>query len=87
VKVIDFGLAKNAGTDTDDAATLTTAGFMGTPHFASPEQLEEGEIDVRSDIYSLGATLWYMLAGKTPFSGSTAQVIFRKKSNREKLWR
>ena len=75
VKVIDFGLAKNAGSDTEDSATLTTGGFLGTPHFASPEQLEEREIDVRSDIYSLGVTLWYMLAGKTPFSGSTAQVM------------
>ena len=75
VKVIDFGLAKNAATDTEESATLTTGGFLGTPHFASPEQLEEREIDVRSDIYSLGVTLWYMLAGKTPFSGSTAQVM------------
>jgi serine/threonine protein kinase len=61
VKVIDFGLA--------------TSGFLGTPHFASPEQLEEREINVRSDVYSLGVTLWYMLAGKTPFNGSTAQVM------------
>jgi serine/threonine protein kinase/TPR repeat protein len=75
VKVIDFGLAKNTSTEGEDSATLTTGGFLGTPHFASPEQLEEREIDVRSDIYSLGVTLWYMLAGKTPFSGSTAQVM------------
>ncbi len=75
VKVIDFGLAKNTSADGEDSATLTTGGFLGTPHFASPEQLEEREIDVRSDIYSLGVTLWYMLAGKTPFSGSTAQVM------------
>ncbi len=75
VKVIDFGLAKNADAEGEDSATLTTGGFLGTPHFASPEQLEEREIDVRSDIYSLGVTLWYMLAGKTPFSGSTAQVM------------
>ena len=75
VKVIDFGLAKNANAEGEDSATLTTGGFLGTPHFASPEQLEEREIDVRSDIYSLGVTLWYMLAGKTPFSGSTAQVM------------
>ena len=50
-------------------------GFVGTPHFASPEQLEEKEIDVRSDIYSLGVTLWYMLAGQAPFAGSMAQVM------------
>ncbi len=76
VKVIDFGLAKNSSKeDGEDAATLTAGGFLGTPHFASPEQLDEREIDVRSDIYSLGVTLWYMLAGKTPFSGSLAQVM------------
>ena len=75
VKVIDFGLAKVAlGGPGEDAAPLTMSGFLGTPHFASPEQLEEREIDVRSDIYSLGVTLWYMLAGQTPFAGSMAQV-------------
>ncbi len=66
VKVIDFGLAKAAEKDSADAVTLTQGGFLGTPHFASPEQLEEGELDSRSDIYSLGVTLYYMLAGRTP---------------------
>lgn len=76
VKVIDFGLAKSiSDADGSDAATLTAGGFLGTPHFASPEQLEERDVDVRSDIYSLGATLWYMLAGRVPFSGSLAQVM------------
>ncbi len=76
-KVIDFGLAKTSLTgDADEAAaTLSMGGFVGTPHFASPEQLEEKEIDVRSDIYSLGVTLWYMLAGQAPFAGSMAQVM------------
>ncbi|MBK1990945.1 protein kinase, partial [Sphaerospermopsis aphanizomenoides BCCUSP55] len=75
VKVIDFGLAKNAGGGGEDTATLTMGGFLGTPHFASPEQLEERDLDVRSDIYSLGVTLYYMLAGRAPFSGSLAQVM------------
>ena len=75
VKVIDFGLAKAAEKDGADTATLTQGGFLGTPHFASPEQLEELELDSRSDIYSLGVTLYYMLAGRTPFSGSLAQVM------------
>ena len=76
VKVIDFGLAKVAlGGAGEDAATLTMSGFLGTPHFASPEQLEEREIDVRSDIYSLGVTLWFALTGRTPFSGSVMQVM------------
>lgn len=76
VKVIDFGLAKATDRDSSiDPATLTTGGFLGTPHFASPEQLDERDLDVRSDIYSLGVTLYYMLAGTTPFSGSLAQVM------------
>ncbi len=76
VKVIDFGLAKSAaGNAGEDTATLTMGGFLGTPHFASPEQLEERDLDVRSDIYSLGVTLYYMLAGRAPFSGSLAQVM------------
>ena len=76
VKVIDFGLAKSsAGGGAEDAATVSMGGFVGTPHFASPEQLEEKDIDVRSDIYSLGVTLWYMLSGQTPFAGSMAQVM------------
>ncbi|MEX1119441.1 MAG: protein kinase [Terrimicrobiaceae bacterium] len=74
VKVIDFGLAKSAD-GTSDATALTLGGFLGTPHFASPEQLEEKPLDIRSDIYSLGVTLWFMLSGKTPFSGSLAQVM------------
>ncbi len=41
-----------------------------TPHFASPEQLEERDIDIRSNIYSLGATLYYLVTGRPPFSGS-----------------
>jgi serine/threonine protein kinase len=76
VKVIDFGLAKSIKhEENEDLATLSMGGFVGTAHFASPEQLEEREIDVRSDIYSLGVTLWYMLVGKAPFGGSLAQVM------------
>ena len=71
-KVIDFGLAKAA------AITLMRPGqgtrsFSGTPDFASPEQLNSDEmlIDIRSDIYSLGTILWYLLCGQTPFPGRT----------------
>jgi serine/threonine protein kinase/TPR repeat protein len=72
VKVIDFGLALSSlpGEEHEEA----TGTFVGTPHFASPEQLTSETLDVRSDIYSLGITLWYMLAGKTPFSGPVEQV-------------
>ena len=66
VKIIDFGLAKALG-ETRDARTLTDGGFLGTPAFASPEQIARSPVDVRSDIYSLGATLWYLLTGQLPF--------------------
>jgi TolB-like protein/Tfp pilus assembly protein PilF/tRNA A-37 threonylcarbamoyl transferase component Bud32 len=81
VKVIDFGLAKAIHTQTDPKS-LTRDRFVGTPSFASPEQFEHSALDVRSDIYSLGATLWFALTGRTPFSGRTMEEIHRaQKSN------
>src|SRR5262249_13339505 len=50
---------------------------VGTPAFASPEQFEHSALDVRSDIYSLGETLWFALTGKTPFAGRTMEEIRR----------
>src|SRR6266576_1602 len=74
VKVIDFGVAK-ALVEKPDAMGLTHGGFVGTPAFASPEQFTEARVDVRSDIYSLGATLWYLLTGNRPFQGTTIEQI------------
>src|SRR5262245_62029454 len=76
VKIIDFGLAKAIHTATD-LKSLTHDRFVGTPAFASPEQFEHSTLDVRSDIYSLGETLWFALTGKTPFSGRTMEEIHR----------
>src|SRR5262245_16838451 len=76
VKIIDFGLAKAIHTQTDPKS-LTHDRFVGTPAFASPEQFEHSALDVRSDIYSLGVTLWFALTGKTPFSGRTMEDIRR----------
>jgi TolB-like protein/Flp pilus assembly protein TadD len=56
---------------------ITHGEFVGTPNFASPEQFESGPIDVRSDIYSLGVTLWFALTGKTPFVGRNIEEIRR----------
>ena len=74
VKVIDFGVAK-ALVEKPDAMGLTQGGFVGTPAFASPEQFENAPVDVRSDIYSLGATLWYLLTGQMPFPGTSVEQI------------
>ena len=81
VKIIDFGLAKAIHTQTDPKS-LTHDRFVGTPAFASPEQFEHAALDVRSDIYSLGETLWFALTGKAPFAGRTLSEIHRaQKSN------
>jgi serine/threonine protein kinase len=81
VKIIDFGLAKVVNAPADPTR-LTRHGFIGTPAFASPEQFENFALDVRSDIYSLGATLWFVLTGKTPFGGQSVEEIRRaQKSN------
>jgi serine/threonine protein kinase/Tfp pilus assembly protein PilF len=76
VKIIDFGLAKALHTETD-LQSLTHERFVGTPAFASPEQFEHSSLDVRSDIYSLGETLWFALTGKTPFAGRSVDEIHR----------
>src|SRR5258708_29110851 len=81
VKIIDFGLAKEIHTQTDPKS-LTHDRFVGTPAFASTEQFEHSALDVRSDIYSLGETLWYALTGKPPFAAHSLSEIHRaQKSN------
>src|SRR6266403_6159160 len=78
VKVIDYGIAKILDPEAERRAELTQTGFIGTPAFASPEQFapsEQRKIDTRSDIYSLGATFWYLLSGRVPFVGRTLREV------------
>jgi serine/threonine-protein kinase len=85
VKVIDFGLAKAVDPTSGIGENETRQGFVGTPTYASPEQFSRSEdrrVDTRSDIYSLGATLWYLLCGRTPFLGNTLEEIHSKQVNR-----
>jgi serine/threonine protein kinase len=83
VRVIDFGLAK-AITGADVEMDLTHGEFVGTPSFASPEQFGSGPIDARSDIYSLGATIWFALTGLAPHFGQTLDEI-RDRTMRDEL--
>jgi eukaryotic-like serine/threonine-protein kinase len=66
VKIGDFGLSISTAVRTEPALTATGA-FLGTPAFCSPEQLRGEELNARSDMYSVGATLFYLLTGRTPF--------------------
>jgi serine/threonine protein kinase len=75
IKVTDFGLARHAKHDPAAAASDT---FHGTPEYLSPEVIKGSAIDQRSDIYSLGATFYHMLASRPPFTGDTPQQIIRQ---------
>ena len=82
VKVIDYGIAKVLHPEAEIGAEQTQPGFIGTPAFASPEQFAPGDgetrVDTRSDIYSLGATLWYLLTGRVPFLAGSMEAIRAK---------
>ena len=69
VKVTDFGIAKAATSDT------ITSNVMGSVHYTSPEQARGGYSDEKSDVYSLGVTLYEMLTGEVPFDGETTVAI------------
>ncbi len=75
-KLADMGLARRLN---DDAALTTTREVVGTPHYMSPEQVRNPKhLDVRSDIYSLGATFYHMVTGAYPFEGETAQEVIMR---------
>jgi serine/threonine protein kinase len=77
VKIIDLGLAKAVEESPVEMAISITGGFAGTPEFASPEQFAGVGVDIRSDLYALGVTLWTMLKGKTPFRGTPAELMYQ----------
>jgi serine/threonine protein kinase len=75
-KIIDLGLAKAVNEPGSQTAVSMPGGFVGTPDFASPEQFGGVGVDIRSDLYSLGVTLWVMVTGQTPFRGPSAEVMY-----------
>lgn len=78
VKITDFGLARSVEVD----KSLTHTGqVLGTPYFMSPEQCQGRVVDIRADIYSLGATLFYMITGHKPFDGDSYLDICLKHIN------
>ena len=74
-RVLDFGLAKLSS---DSQATLTTSGaFLGTPAYAAPEQWRGEELDVRADVYSLGAILFELVTGRRVIEGEGLEAVAR----------
>src|ERR1700736_2564810 len=76
-KIIDLGLAKTVDESASEAGISSPGAFAGKPEFASPEQFAGVQVDIRSDLYSLGVTLWMMVAGQTPFRGPPAEVMYQ----------
>jgi serine/threonine protein kinase len=76
-KIIDLGLAKAVNEQSAQTAISTPGAFAGTPEFASPEQFAGVGADIRSDLYSLGITLWEMVTGRTPFRGTPGEVMYQ----------
>ncbi|MDR0782162.1 MAG: protein kinase, partial [Propionibacteriaceae bacterium] len=71
VKVMDFGIAR-----IENAETLTgVTSVLGTPQYLSPEQIEGGKVDARSDIYATGCLLYELITGQPPFSGPTPVLV------------
>jgi serine/threonine protein kinase len=79
-KIADFGIAKL------NQADLTLHGqILGSPAYMAPEQLGEGDVDSRSDLFSLGVILYYMLTGHRPFQGNSTTTVCFKLVNHEPL--
>jgi len=69
-KLMDFGIAKR-----EDASLTQTGTFLGTPSYASPEQIKEGTVDNRSDIFSFGVLVFELMSGQSPFPGASINTI------------
>jgi serine/threonine protein kinase len=76
-KIIDLGLAKAVAEPGSQSAISVPGSFAGTPEYASPEQFAGIQVDIRSDLYSLGAMLWEMVTGHAVFDGSPAEVMYQ----------
>ena len=80
VKIADFGLAFLATSEADARTRLTAANTtVGSPHYIAPEQISGLEVDSRADIYSLGATIFHLLAGHPPYTGRPLMQILSQK--------
>jgi serine/threonine protein kinase len=78
VKVLDFGLAKVTSEGQADSGLTREGQMLGTPDYIAPEQIRDAQsADIRADIYSLGCTLYYLLLGRTPFTGDKLWDVYQ----------
>ena len=84
VKILDFGLAKATREEKVDSALTSEGQTMGTPDFIAPEQIIDAQrADIRADIYSLGATLYYLLTGRPPFEAKSVHEVYQAHISRD----
>ena len=82
IKVLDFGLAKATREQALDTELTREGQMLGTPDYIAPEQtLDAQKADIRADIYSLGCTLYYLLAGNPPFKGTSLFEVLQSHHN------
>ena len=79
LKIVDFGLVKTSVQAEDATATSVTreGAFMGTPGYASPEQVEGGALDARTDVFAIGCVLYELFSGRRAFGGDTPRAALR----------
>jgi len=83
VKIADLGLATTVEQEALEVGAAGGRKVFGTPHFIAPEQARGAAVDHRSDLYALGATLYRLLSGQTPFEGATTREILRALQSEE----
>ncbi|MHC4504345.1 MAG: protein kinase domain-containing protein, partial [Planctomycetota bacterium] len=84
-KLLDLGLARP--TDRKDVRLTQSGAFVGSAYYASPEQARgRDDIDIRADVYSLGATLYHMVTGKPPFDGESMMTVLQKQISDTVAW-
>ncbi|MCE9567745.1 MAG: protein kinase [Planctomycetes bacterium] len=80
-KILDFGLAKPVAAEVDDTTLTQPGAVLGTPAYMSPEQASGGDLDARSDLFSLGVVLYHAITGRRPFTGSNVTAILYALAN------
>lgn len=82
VKIADLGLSKNLGAEQELSMTMSGT-VIGTPYYIAPEQARDAKrVDIRADIYSLGATFYHLLTGRPPFEGNSAAEVMANHMNK-----